>query len=96
MPAPATIPARGPARLTVLHGAPRRQAFGPGLVARGRLVRRLVDAHELPLVVLTAPAGYGKTTTLLDWAQHDSRPFAWVALDRADDDPDTLLASVAR
>src|SRR5262245_24424899 len=96
MPAPATIPARGPARLTVLHGAPRRRSFGPGLVARDRLVRRLVDARELPLVVLTAPAGYGKTTTLLDWAQHDPRPFAWVALDRADDAPDHLLASVAR
>jgi LuxR family maltose regulon positive regulatory protein len=96
MPAPATIPARGPARLTVLHGAPRRPTFGPGLVARARLVRRLVDARELPLVVLTAPAGYGKTTTLLDWAQHDPRPFAWVAVDRADDDPDHLLASVAR
>ena len=43
-----------------------------------------------------APAGYGKTTTLLEWAQHDERPFAWVPLHRADDEAEHLRASVAR
>jgi ATP/maltotriose-dependent transcriptional regulator MalT len=35
----------------------RERAFGSGFVARARLVRRLMDARDLPLVVLTAPAG---------------------------------------
>ena len=70
-------------------------AFGPGLVARDRLVRRLMDARDVPLALLAAPAGYGKTTTLLEWAQRDERPFAWIALDRAADDPGQLLAAVA-
>jgi LuxR family maltose regulon positive regulatory protein len=47
-------------------------------------------------VVLAAPAGYGKTTTLLEWAQHDERPFAWVSLGPSDDDAEQLRASLAR
>jgi LuxR family maltose regulon positive regulatory protein len=80
----------------VLPAARPRAAFGQGLVARARLVRRLMEVRDVALAVLVAPAGYGKTTTLLEWAQHDERPFAWVALDRADDDPEHLLASLAR
>jgi LuxR family maltose regulon positive regulatory protein len=71
-------------------------AVGEGLVARARLVRRLAEVGDIALALLVAPPGYGKTTTLLEWAQHDERPFAWVALDRADDDPEHLLASLAR
>jgi LuxR family transcriptional regulator, maltose regulon positive regulatory protein len=92
----AAISRHVPARLKVLQGAPCRGTFGRGLVERARLMRRLMDARDLPLVLLTAPAGYGKTTTLLEWARHDERPFAWVALDRAEDDPAHLLASVVR
>jgi LuxR family transcriptional regulator, maltose regulon positive regulatory protein len=89
------IPLHAPARRT-LRRARRSPALGPGLVGRARLVRRLVAARDVPLVLVAAPAGYGKTTTLLDWAQHDPRPFAWVALSPADDDPGALLAAVAR
>ena len=59
-------------------------------------MRRLTEVHDVALALLVAPAGYGKTTTLLEWAQHDERPFAWVALHRADDDAEHLRASVAR
>jgi LuxR family transcriptional regulator, maltose regulon positive regulatory protein len=54
-----------------------------------------MEARDVPLALLAAPAGYGKTTTLLEWAQHDERPFAWIALDWAADDPEQLLAAVA-
>jgi LuxR family transcriptional regulator, maltose regulon positive regulatory protein len=82
--------------VTALRAAPTIPTFGRGLVARARLVRRLIEARDVPVALLSAPAGYGKTTTLLEWAQHDERPFAWVALDRADDDPQRLLDSVER
>jgi ATP/maltotriose-dependent transcriptional regulator MalT len=49
-----------------------------GLVARPRLVRRLVEAHDIPLALLVAPAGYGKTTLLAEWADNDPRSFAWM------------------
>ena len=49
-----------------------------GLVPRSRLVGRLIAAQDTPLVLLVAPAGYGKTTLLAEWSMRDGRPFAWV------------------
>ncbi|HET6691109.1 MAG TPA: hypothetical protein VFG74_09605, partial [Miltoncostaeaceae bacterium] len=50
-----------------------------GDVVRAGLVERLVAASDVPLVVVEAPAGYGKTTLLSHWADADPRAFAWVA-----------------
>ena len=47
------------------------------------------------MVGVTAPAGYGKSTLLAQWALAEDRPVAWVALDRFDDDPMTLLTLLA-
>jgi LuxR family transcriptional regulator, maltose regulon positive regulatory protein len=66
-----------------------------GLVPRERLVRRLVEARNVPIALIVAPAGYGKTTLLSEWAARDRRPFAWVRLDAADNDQRTLLSAVA-
>jgi LuxR family transcriptional regulator, maltose regulon positive regulatory protein len=55
--------------------------------------RRLVDLLSRPglhkLTLIDAPAGWGKTTLLAEWAASpdERRPFAWVSLDRADNDP---------
>jgi LuxR family transcriptional regulator, maltose regulon positive regulatory protein len=55
--------------------------------------RRLVDLLGRPglhkLTLIDAPAGWGKTTLLAEWAASpdERRPFAWVSLDRADNDP---------
>jgi LuxR family maltose regulon positive regulatory protein len=67
----------------------------PRLVGRERLLRRLLGARDVPVALLVAPAGYGKSTTLSQWAARDGRPFAWVTLDAADNDPTTLLSAVA-
>ena len=66
-----------------------------GLVPRLRVVRRLLEARELPVALLVAPAGYGKTTVLSEWSEWDARPFAWVRLDGDDRHPARLLASIA-
>ena len=63
------------------------------IVPRPRLTRLLASASQL--VVLAAPAGYGKTTVLCEWAVHDERPFAWVTLEPEDNDPACLEATVA-
>jgi LuxR family transcriptional regulator, maltose regulon positive regulatory protein len=47
------------------------------------------------VVGITAPAGYGKSTLLAQWASTEERPLAWVSLDRFDDDPAALLAVLA-
>src|SRR4051812_49912335 len=67
------------------HEAP---PFRDDLVPRPRLVRRLAGDHLAPLVVLVAPAGYGKTTLMSEWAHRDARPFAWTSLGAEHDDPD--------
>lgn len=65
-------------------------------IRRTRLVERLVEGARLPLVVVTAPAGYGKTTLLRQWAAEDRRQFAWVHVDAHHDDPPALLGAVIR
>ena len=62
---------------------------------RERLVRQLAEARDVPVALLIAPAGYGKSTLLSEWATRDDRPFAWVTLDEADNDPTTLLSAIA-
>ena len=46
-------------------------------------------------VGITAPAGYGKSTLLAQWAHAEDRPVGWVSLDRHDDDPGVLLVLLA-
>ena len=64
-------------------------------VQRPGLVRAL-DEVESKLILVDAPAGYGKTTLLAQWgsAAAASRPFAWISLDRGDDDPARLWQHV--
>jgi LuxR family transcriptional regulator, maltose regulon positive regulatory protein len=64
-------------------------------VPRTGLLRRLEDAGATPLVSVTGPAGYGKTSLLLQWARRDPRPFAWLDIGRHDNDPAVLLTSLA-
>ncbi len=55
-------------------------------VSRADLVLR-ARSSESRIVAVTAPAGYGKSTMLAEWAESEDRPVAWVSLDRFDDDP---------
>ncbi len=63
-------------------------------VRRRALLRRIRDARA-PLLVVRAPAGYGKSTLLRQWDDDDPRPFAWVRLSDADNDRDLLVSSIA-
>jgi len=63
-------------------------------VARRAMLHRLADSSTT-LVALRAPAGYGKTTLLRQWAAADRRPFAWVDVVDADNDADVLISSIA-
>ena len=72
----------------------RPPAPRPGTVPRTALLNRLRVAPGAPVLVVTAPPGYGKTTLLADWARRDERAFAWLTLDATDDDPRALLGSL--
>jgi LuxR family maltose regulon positive regulatory protein len=62
------------------------------LVARDALVARLGEAISTKrVVVLAAPAGWGKTTALTQWAARAGMPVAWYSLDSGDGDPRVFL-----
>jgi LuxR family transcriptional regulator, maltose regulon positive regulatory protein len=62
-------------------------ASRPGLVPRPRLLARLDEGLAQGLVLVCAPAGYGKTVLLADWARRGRQPVAWLSLDAGDNDP---------
>jgi LuxR family maltose regulon positive regulatory protein len=56
------------------------------LVNRAPLLAHLLASHA-PVVLVSAPAGYGKTTALTQWVDVESRKTAWLQLDDGDNDP---------
>lgn len=66
-----------------------------GQVARTALLKQLTAARSSRLILITAPAGYGKTTLLAQWSKRTRRPLAWVSLDRLDNDPAALMTCLA-
>jgi len=80
---PVAAPERDVLLATKLHlPGPR-----PDLVPRPRLTARLDEGLAWGLVLACAPAGYGKTVLLADWARHGRQPVAWLSLDAGDNDP---------
>ena len=59
----------------------------PGFVGRPRLTAALGEGLARGLILVCAPAGFGKTALVADWAQSGQRPVAWLSLDAGDDDP---------
>src|SRR5512132_900809 len=57
-----------------------------GIVPRPRLTEAAATSG-VPVVLIVAPPGFGKTMLLAQWEELDDRPFAWVSLDRRDNDP---------
>ena len=86
--------AAGPA-FDLLVSKLRRPPVRPGTVSRSWLLERLARRDAGPIVSVVAPAGYGKTTLLAQWAERDGRSFAWVSADEMDNDPKVLLTYVA-
>src|SRR5215469_17212454 len=72
-----------------------RPLIRPGTVRRSLLIERLARGDHRPIVSVVAPAGYGKTTVLAQWAGHNGQAFAWVSVDEADNDPKLLLTYIA-
>jgi len=57
------------------------------LVQRARLVQRLNEGMKCKLILISAPAGFGKTTLLSDWIQQSKMPVAWFSVDKGDNEP---------
>lgn len=59
----------------------------PNLVSRPRLIDKLDSGLHCKLILISAPAGFGKTTLAAEWLQQSDREIAWLALDKGDSDP---------
>src|SRR6266571_9027519 len=77
-----------PFLLTKLH-VPRPRTH---LVPRSHLVGRLQQGAERALTLVSAPAGFGKTTLLAQWLAESGTPAAWVSLGPQDNDPTSFLS----
>lgn len=77
--------------LTTKFYLPPRRSL---LVARPRLLAQLSEGLTRPLTLVSAPAGFGKTTLLSEWRDSPAGkdyPMAWVSLDHDDNDPYRFL-----
>jgi LuxR family maltose regulon positive regulatory protein len=73
---------------TKLYTPPLRRE----IVARPRLIERLNAGAHTKLTLISAPAGFGKTTLISAWAADAPAPVAWLSLDEEDNDPVRFLA----
>src|SRR3712207_825407 len=75
----------------VLITKTRAPAHRPGALRRSRLLDALLEHSNRRLLLVIAPAGYGKTTLLLDLVAEAPDPVAWLTLDRGDRDPRSFI-----
>ena len=75
---------------TKLYISPLR----PEIVPRPQLVLRLNESLHCKLTLISAPAGFGKTTLLKEWVAAYHSPVAWVSLDPLDNDPIRLWVHI--
>lgn len=61
------------------------------ILTRQRLLNRFYDMIDYKAILLSAPAGYGKTTLLVDFAHDLAQPICWYTLDASDQDPRVFL-----
>jgi len=76
-----------PARDVLLATKLHMPASQPAQVLRPRLTAHLDEGLARGLILVCAPAGYGKTVLLADWARRSGYPVAWLSLDAGDNDP---------
>src|ERR1700686_2547167 len=64
----------------------------PNVVFRPRLLERLSAGLHRKLTLISAPAGFGKTTLVSAWVEGIERPTAWLSLEEGENDPAQFLA----
>jgi LuxR family maltose regulon positive regulatory protein len=63
----------------------------PNVVSRPHLIKRLKEGLHRKLTLISAPAGFGKTTLVSAWVAFIERPTAWLSLDEGENDPTRFL-----
>ena len=79
---------------TKLYIPPKRST----LVARPGVLKKLEQGLNHPVTLVSAPAGFGKTTLLSEWHTSEkglSKPLAWLSLDSEDNDIERFMLYIA-
>ncbi|HET9905567.1 MAG TPA: LuxR C-terminal-related transcriptional regulator [Anaerolineales bacterium] len=63
----------------------------PKVVTRTRLIERLNEGLHHKLTLISAPAGFGKTTLVSEWVSNCGRSVSWLSLDKGENDPARFL-----
>ncbi len=66
------------------------------IVLRPRLVERLNEGMHCKLILISAPAGFGKTTLVSEWLGVCERQVAWLSLDEGDNDPARFISYLVK
>ena len=61
------------------------------LIFRKELIDKLENGKEKKLTLVSAPAGYGKSTAISQWIDNDSLPYVWYSLDKSDNEINNFL-----
>ena len=73
-----------------------RPLIGPDIVERNRLWDYLDHGYQLPLTLVSAPAGYGKSTLVSSWLDQRGSKYVWLSLDKEDSDLTIFLRNFIR
>jgi LuxR family maltose regulon positive regulatory protein len=76
--------------LTKLHIPP----VGNNIVHRSELFEKLNSGLSRKLILISAPAGFGKTTVVSDWIDQNKIPTTWFSIDNGDNDPIDFLSYI--
>jgi LuxR family maltose regulon positive regulatory protein len=80
--------------LPIIHTKLHRPPVAGDFVSRKALCDRLDDSGHQPLTLVSAPAGYGKTTLISHWLETREGPSAWLSLDEMDSDIRIFLSYI--
>jgi LuxR family maltose regulon positive regulatory protein len=76
---------------TILASKLQPPSLQSSIINRARLIAQLDESLKRKLTLISAPAGFGKTTLLLSWLQTVRMPVAWLSLDLPDHEPYRFL-----
>ncbi|WP_167608214.1 LuxR C-terminal-related transcriptional regulator [Maribellus sediminis] len=79
----------------MLHTKLNRPKIYNDLLVRRRLIEKLEKSKHQPLIVISAPTGYGKSVIISQWLEHSENNFAWLSLDKSMSDSAAFISYFA-